>query len=533
MPTGAVIHKIFGTVFIAVDPGWSGFVDEIPSIEIPGIALAGLLGRGASAGVWAGTDVTGRAVAVKVFTTPAVQKNAFDEAGALARIEHPNVIKIRAMHRTERAVAVVMDRCATTVAQLVADDGPLRGAQTVGLVDGICRGLAALHSAGLVHGDISPSNVGLTMDGVAQLLDFGASRDPLVLGTPGFGQLDAGRGSERGGGETEFEVEQRMRRLLGAGGQRQISQPTGLERARTDVLAAARVGLFALHGSSDLPIEVPEGRGSVVRAVHAVLIRFCQRYEDSARSVTGADLANQVREVIPPAPILVTVPHGSLGERTVELTQTRRAGGACMDDLTDTSSELEVGGIQDLWSDIRPPAKNGTETKSPPVNRKRSAALFALSIGGLVAIGSGVALGMGAEPTADMEFWQQRVSELGQRRESAIIDLDPGLLSDVNAPASPAANADAALIDFLSDEGVVVTDLTTATTVREVARRGADRVRLLVDTRVVSQQREFISNDESVGIGAARAEKQGPVEQLALDLHLVDGEWLVYDVIEG
>src|SRR5690625_6820355 len=124
MPTGAVIHKIFGTVFIAVDPGWSGFVDEIPSIEIPGIALAGLLGRGASAGVWAGTDVTGRAVAVKVFTTPAVQKNAFDEAGALARIEHPNVIKIRAVHRPERAGAIADERSADPVGRGAAEYGP-------------------------------------------------------------------------------------------------------------------------------------------------------------------------------------------------------------------------------------------------------------------------------------------------------------------------------------------------------------------------------------------------------------------------
>ncbi len=57
----------------------------------------------------------------------------------------------------------------------------------------ICRGLAHAHSrktphgrqVGIIHGDISPSNILLSMDGVAKLVDFGLSRLRSSAGAPG------------------------------------------------------------------------------------------------------------------------------------------------------------------------------------------------------------------------------------------------------------------------------------------------------------------------------------------------------------
>ena len=77
-----------------------------------GLALKGLapmelefdskLGRGAFADVWLARDSLGRKVAVKFFndTTPSqAEQNALNHAKALARVEHPAVVRILALER--------------------------------------------------------------------------------------------------------------------------------------------------------------------------------------------------------------------------------------------------------------------------------------------------------------------------------------------------------------------------------------------------------------------------------------------------
>jgi serine/threonine protein kinase len=44
-----------------------------------------------------------------------------------------------------------------------------------------------MHDRGLLHRDVKPSNIGLTTDGVAKLLDFGLSDDlGTAAGTPDY-----------------------------------------------------------------------------------------------------------------------------------------------------------------------------------------------------------------------------------------------------------------------------------------------------------------------------------------------------------
>lgn len=71
------------------------------------------------------------------------------------------------------AVVIVMERAAGSLRDLVlrADDGPVPDAPR--LVEQICAGLAYLHRAGWVHGDLKPANVLMMADGAVKLSDLG------------------------------------------------------------------------------------------------------------------------------------------------------------------------------------------------------------------------------------------------------------------------------------------------------------------------------------------------------------------------
>ncbi len=76
------------------------------------------LGRGAFAHVWRATDALGRSVAVKFFSEPTASQaaqQALTHARALARVNHPAVVRVLAVEEqphpetNEQVQAVVMD----------------------------------------------------------------------------------------------------------------------------------------------------------------------------------------------------------------------------------------------------------------------------------------------------------------------------------------------------------------------------------------------------------------------------------------
>jgi len=525
-------------------------VEEQPVIEIPGLTFRDVIGRGANATVWLASDEDGDCVAVKVFSDPAVLAAAFDEAGALARLEHPNIINVRSVQRASGTVAVVMDLAAATVTGYLERHGPLRGAQVVSLVQDMCAGIEALHEHGMTHGDISPNNVGFTLDGVAQLLDFGAVRDAQVLGTDGFSNRVNSR-SNSASKDSPKSVEDRMRRLLGARRVSEISLPTGAERARDDVLGAALVGLYALGEASD--------RGSVAATVAQVLERCVSRMrsDSGAHEITAAELARLVGEVIPPAPIVLPTAHDyparSASPRAVEIPTTRRA----------SAGDVVGGRLDDLWGDsgrvtrTGPSVSTKSQGRSTPGDRapKTRNMLTAIAIAiGLAAVGGGIAIGLGentsgaeaaraassseevlgseipdSEPVSELETWQRTISELGAVRDAAMISGDPEGLVSVNAKNSPAQTKDETLLNELEERGLHLREFSTESTVLQVLMSDDENVRLLVETRVAKQHLEQV--DGEFDIGAARADSEPDGARVELELIREEGQWRIFDVV--
>jgi len=146
-----------------------------------------LIGEGAYAQVWRAFDPwLDRDVALKLEREPHGgsdrKRITLDEARRLARIRHPNVLACHgcAVHegRTGLWTEVVDGR---TLAAILADDGAFSVGEATRVGRDVARGLAAIHAAGLVHGDVKAGNVMRERGGRIVLMDFGAGGEERLL----------------------------------------------------------------------------------------------------------------------------------------------------------------------------------------------------------------------------------------------------------------------------------------------------------------------------------------------------------------
>jgi serine/threonine protein kinase len=156
--------------------------------------------------VWLARDeVLHRDVAVKEVVPPSgltesegeqASARGLREARAIARLNHPNVVRIFDVVARPRRPWIVMEYVKSRSLQdRIATDGPIPVAEVARIGLGIISAIQAAHRAGVLHRDVKPSNVLLAEDGRVVLTDFGLAtlagdatltRSGLILGSPAY-----------------------------------------------------------------------------------------------------------------------------------------------------------------------------------------------------------------------------------------------------------------------------------------------------------------------------------------------------------
>lgn len=155
------------------------------------------LGEGSFGEVFRAHDpVLDRPVALKLLHPGARVRGGGDlltEARHLARIRHPNVVVAHGADRHDGRVGLWTDLVeGETLEQYLAREGVLQAEETARIGLELARALAAIHGAGLLHGDVKPANIMRERGGRIVLMDFGAVADAprgvaneaVVCGTP-------------------------------------------------------------------------------------------------------------------------------------------------------------------------------------------------------------------------------------------------------------------------------------------------------------------------------------------------------------
>ena len=155
-----------------------------PTAIIAGYRIEEVIGRGGMGVVYRATQLAlGRAVAIKLIATersedPVFRERFKSESRIASSIEHANVIPVYEAGEDDGLLFIAMRLVeGLDLGQLLALAGPLELERSARVIAEVAGALDAAHARGLVHRDVKPANVLLTVDRPehAYLTDFGVA----------------------------------------------------------------------------------------------------------------------------------------------------------------------------------------------------------------------------------------------------------------------------------------------------------------------------------------------------------------------
>ncbi|MFC7179421.1 serine/threonine-protein kinase [Kitasatospora paranensis] len=180
--------------------------------------LSEVLGRGGMGTVWRAEDeMLGRVVAVKELRmhggVDEEEKHrlivrTLREAKATARIRHTAAVTVFDVVEEDDRPWIVMELVESrSLADVIAEEGPLAPARAAAIALDVLGVLDAAHAQGILHRDVKPSNVLIGDDGRVVLTDFGiasvegdtsVTSTGMLVGAPSYISPERARGRKPG-----------------------------------------------------------------------------------------------------------------------------------------------------------------------------------------------------------------------------------------------------------------------------------------------------------------------------------------------
>jgi eukaryotic-like serine/threonine-protein kinase len=198
-----------------IDPALMAFANDIADELLIGQSVAQYrllerLGSGGMGVVFKAHDVRlDRFVALKFLPAhlsadPHAKDRLVAEAKAASALDHPNIAVVHDIAETDGGrLFIVMAYYKGETLALKNEHASLSSADALDVVTQIADALSAAHQKGIIHRDVKPSNVLVTPEGIAKLLDFGiatvaeanVAREAAIPGTVAYMSPEQTRGS--------------------------------------------------------------------------------------------------------------------------------------------------------------------------------------------------------------------------------------------------------------------------------------------------------------------------------------------------
>ncbi len=156
--------------------------------EVGDYLVTGFIGAGATGQVFlVEHNVTHRVEAMKVLTGDSASTHQraqrfLREAKVQAKLDHPNITAIHNAFWVENDLILIMEYVDGESLRQIIERGEVPLVTALSYARQILRALGHAHQRGVIHRDISPSNILVTRDGRVKLTDFGLAKEPHDLG---------------------------------------------------------------------------------------------------------------------------------------------------------------------------------------------------------------------------------------------------------------------------------------------------------------------------------------------------------------
>ena len=157
--------------------------DTAPPVYNGRYELNRQIARGGTAQVYLAHDLLlDRPVALKMLFPELSSDHSFverfrREAQAAANLSHPNIVPVFDWGEADRTYFIVMEYVdGEPLSSIIRMQAPLSPTRAAAIAADISKALSYAHRHGVVHRDVKPGNVLITVDGQVKVADFGIAR---------------------------------------------------------------------------------------------------------------------------------------------------------------------------------------------------------------------------------------------------------------------------------------------------------------------------------------------------------------------